>query len=264
VIPALLSLGEIAAAPAREPLVGEAWLPDLQLAAAREVPGSARGFYVAAYGGHNAQSHNHNDVGNFVVYADGRPVLVDVGVEVYTAKTFSARRYEIWTMQSSYHNLPTINGVQQKDGAVFRARDVRHAASPTRASLSMDLAAAYPADAAVDRYERSVALDRRARTVSLDERYSLREWKAPLRLNFMTPLRVDASRPGEIRLRADSGSASFVVRYDAARFDAASEEIPIADARLRPVWGSRLARIVLVSKDRALSGEHRLTIGYAP
>ena len=54
------------------------------------------------------------------------------------------------------------------------------------------------------------------------------------------------------------------MRYDAARFAAASEEIPIADARLRPVWGSRLARIVLVSKDKSLRGEHRLTIGYAP
>ena len=58
--------------------------------------------------------------------------------------------------------------------------------------------------------------------------------------------------------------AAFVIRYDAARFDATTEEIPIADARLRPVWGTRLARIVLVAKDRALRGEHHLTIGYAP
>jgi hypothetical protein len=264
ILPALLSAEEVAKATPREPLLADVWLPDLQLMAARSAGGSADGLYLSAFGGHNAQSHNHNDVGNFVVYADGRPVLVDVGVETYTAKTFSARRYEIWTMQSAYHNLPTINGVQQKEGAAFRARDVRHEASANAARLSMDLAAAYPTEAAVDRYERTVALDRRARTVSLDERYALREWKAPLRLNLMTPLHPDVSRPGEIRLRADSGGAAFVIRYDAARFDATSEEIPIADARLRPVWGTRLARVVLISKDRALRGEHRLTIGYAP
>ena len=264
ILPALLGAEEVSKATPREPLLADVWLPDLQLMAARSTGGSADGLYLSAFGGHNAQSHNHNDVGNFVVYADGKPVLVDVGVETYTAKTFSPRRYEIWTMQSAYHNLPTINGVMQKDGATYRARDVRRDASASSARLSMDIAAAYPAEAAVDRYERTVALDRRARTVTLDERYVLREWKAPLRLNLMTPLHPDVSRQGEVRLRADSGGAAFVIRYDAARFDATTEEIPIADARLRPVWGSRLARVVLVSKDRALRGEHRLTIGYSP
>jgi hypothetical protein len=264
ILPALLSTAEVANAAPREPLLADVWLPDLQFMAARSTPGRADGLYLSAFGGHNAQSHNHNDVGNFVVYADGRPVLVDVGVETYTAKTFGPRRYEIWTMQSAYHNLPTINGAQQKDGAAFRARDVRHTASPTHASLTLDLAPAYPAEAAVERWERTVALDRRARIVSLDERYALRAWKAPHRLHFMTPLRPDVSMPGEVRLRADSAGASFVIRYDAARFEATAEEIPIADARLLPTWGPRLARVVLVSKDRALRGEHKLTIGYAP
>ena len=100
--------------------------------------------------------------------------------------------------------------------------------------------------------------------MSLDERYALREWKAPLRLNFMTPLRVDVSPPGEVRLRADSANVSFVVRYDAARFDATTEEIPIADARLLPIWGSRIARVVLASRDKALSGEHISPSANAP
>ena len=39
-----------------------------------ERTGTADGFYFAAQGGHNAESHNHNDVGNFVVYANGKPV----------------------------------------------------------------------------------------------------------------------------------------------------------------------------------------------
>ena len=124
ILPALLSTDDLSKATPREPLLADVWLPDLQLMAARSAPGTGDGLYLSTFGGHNAQSHNHNDVGNFVVYADGKPVLVDVGVEVYTAKTFSARRYEIWTMQSAYHNLPTINGVQQKEGPAFRARDV--------------------------------------------------------------------------------------------------------------------------------------------
>jgi hypothetical protein len=264
ILPALLSTAQVVAAPPKEPLLADVWLPDLQFMAARSTPGSADGLYLSAFGGHNAQSHNHNDVGSLVVYADGRPVLIDVGVETYTAKTFGSRRYEIWTMQSAYHNLPTINGVMQKEGAAFRARDVRYTSASSATTIAMDLAAAYPAEAAVNRYDRTVTLNRASRAVTLSERYELREWKVPLRLNLMTPLRPDVSTPGEVRLRPDSAGASFIVRYDAARFDARTEEIPIADARLLPTWGPRLARVVLVSKDRALSGEHRLTIGYAP
>ncbi len=88
--------------------------------------GSARGLTVAAKGGHNDESHNHNDVGEFVVYCDGKPLLIDAGVETYSRKTFSPQRYEIWTMQSAYHNLPTIDGVQQAPGAAFAARDVTY------------------------------------------------------------------------------------------------------------------------------------------
>ena len=86
----------------KEPLARDVWFPGLQVMAARSFEGSTKGLYLAAKGGHNDESHNHNDVGNFIVYADGEPVLIDVGVETYTAKTFSGRRYEIWTMQSAY------------------------------------------------------------------------------------------------------------------------------------------------------------------
>src|SRR5258707_3435400 len=75
VIRAVLLASEIAGAKAAEPLPGQVWLPDLQLMAARMAPETPRGLYVSAWGGHNGQSHNHNDVGNFVVFSDGRPVL---------------------------------------------------------------------------------------------------------------------------------------------------------------------------------------------
>ena len=100
------------------------WLPGIQIMAARVREGSADGLYLAAQGGHNAESHNHNDVGNFIVYANGEPAIIDVGVETYTAKTFSPQRYDIWTMQSAYHNLPTVNGVMQGAGREFEARNV--------------------------------------------------------------------------------------------------------------------------------------------
>ena len=263
VIPNLLVTASAAAASPVDPLHAQVWLPDLQLMAARATPNSARGFYLSALGAHNGQSHNHNDVGNFIVFADGRPVLVDVGVETYSAKTFSPRRYEIWTMQSAYHNLPTINGVMQKEGAQHRAEQVRFEPFADGVRFSLDIAAAYPADAAVTSWMRTLTLERSTNQVTLDERYALGRSIAPAQLNFVTPLTVDVTRRGEVQLRDTTSDRHFVLRYDAGKFSATTEEIRIDDARLGPVWGDQLARIVLTRTGQPLRDAHRVVLRYA-
>jgi len=77
--------------------------------------------YTAFKGGHNNESHNHNDVGSFIVYFDEEPWLIDVGVGTYTRDTFNENRYKIWTMQSSWHNLPEIGGKTQHNGGEYKA-----------------------------------------------------------------------------------------------------------------------------------------------
>ena len=182
---------EIRKAEARDPLVREAWLDGIQVATARRRAGTTEGFYFAALGGHNAESHNHNDVGNFVVYLNGNPVLIDVGVENYTAKTFSSKRYEIWTMQSAFHNLPTINGVMQAAGRQYEAREVGFHADDASAEFSADLAAAYPKEAGVEKWRRSVRLDRAANAVLVTDRFALRG-AGKIEMNLMTPCTVRA------------------------------------------------------------------------
>ncbi|HLB82978.1 MAG TPA: heparinase II/III family protein [Gemmatimonadales bacterium] len=255
ILPALLVASEIASAHTSEPLLGSVWLADLQLMAARSAANSGVGLYVAAWGGHNAQSHNHNDVGNFIVYGDGTPVLIDVGVETYSAKTFSAQRYEIWTMQSAYHNLPTINGIMQGAGREFQAKDVSFGETANRVTFSADIASAYPTEAAVRRWQRRVTLDRKASVVELEDRYELKEWKEPVRLNLMTSLRMDTSSPGEVRV-----GDRYVIAYDARTLSAAAEEIPLSDEHLRSVWGDRVARLVLTTHGTALQGGYRVVL----
>jgi hypothetical protein len=267
VLPALLQAKDLAATRPVEPLDGEVWLPDLQLMAARERPGSSEGLYVAAWGGHNAQSHNHNDVGNVIVYADGQPVLVDVGAPEYTAKTFSSRRYEIWTMQSQWHTLPVINGFDQEDGAEFRARDVVFTPSRDAVRFSLDIAPAYPAEAKVTRWRREVTLDRRRGEVVLFEDYALGEAREPVRLHFVTPLAADVSTRGRVILSrpgrppvSAGGEAGHVLAYDPKRFTATVEEQAVDDSRLQPIWGDRLFRIILAGRESALRGAHHIVL----
>ncbi len=106
----LYTLPEIEQAPL-EKTDSTAFYPNLQIAVLR------RGnFYLAVKGGHNRESHNHNDLGSFILYRGTVPVLIDAGVGVYSRDTFSENRYKLWTMQSSYHNTPEIDGMMQLPG----------------------------------------------------------------------------------------------------------------------------------------------------
>ncbi|MCE5342043.1 MAG: heparinase II/III-family protein [Eubacteriales bacterium] len=116
----------------------------------------ARGyFYAALKGGHNGESHNHNDVGSCILFYRGEPCVVDAGNMVYTAKTFSSERYTLWNTRAAYHNIPLINGVEQREGVNYRATNVTWGEN----GASMDLQEAYPAEAGLIRYTRGLTMD---------------------------------------------------------------------------------------------------------
>jgi hypothetical protein len=264
-LPALFQGAEIRKAEARDPLVREAWLDGIQVAAARRRAGTTEGFYFATLGGHNAESHNHNDVGNFVVYLNGNPVLIDVGVENYTAKTFSSKRYEIWTMQSAFHNLPTINGVMQAAGRQYEARDAGFHADDASAEFSADLAAAYPNPAGVEKWRRSVRLDRAANAILVTDRYALRGASGKIEMSLMTPCTVRPDGARAVILSGGMlGKASVRIAVEAAAAPAwSTEEIAITDSRLRGSWGNRLYRTVVGWPSLPATGELKFAITQA-
>jgi hypothetical protein len=71
---------------------------------------------VALKAGHNAENHNHNDVGTFVVHADGETYLCDPGRGLYSRQYFSATRYDNVFANSFGHSLPVIGGELQAHG----------------------------------------------------------------------------------------------------------------------------------------------------
>jgi hypothetical protein len=212
--------------------------------AARCRDDSQEGLYLAAQGGNNGESHNHNDVGNFIVYADGQPAIIDVGVGTYTAKTFGPHRYEIWTMQSAYHNCPTIDNVMQSAGREFAASDVQYHADNVSAEFRLNLAAAYPAAAHVEHWNRTLRLNRAKDELELLDDYALRQSAKIITLTLMTPCAASVAAPGELTLTMPSGKP-VRIHYDSASLTPAIEEIRLEDARLRASWGDRLFRILL-------------------
>ncbi|UKJ07445.1 heparinase II/III domain-containing protein [Solitalea lacus] len=242
----------------KAPFPQESWLPNLQVLALRSKKGASKGLFFAAQGGHNNESHNHNDVGNFVLYVDGKPAIVDAGVGTYTAKTFSDERYTLWNMQSQWHNCPTINGVMQKEGKMFKATEVHFQSTSFQKTLSMDIASAYPSDAEVNKYQRSFIFEPSKHKLELKEVYSMKTVKAPLQLHFMTCLATSSSKNGELILVDSNGKAKLKLKYNPGVFNLKEDSKELDDPRLSKVWGSQLKRITLEVKHQNRSGNHSI------
>lgn len=70
----------------------------------------------ASRGGSNRESHNHNDVGSFILSIDNEQVLIDMGGRPYTRQYFEQdTRYTYLETSSRGHNVPIINGQYQKN-----------------------------------------------------------------------------------------------------------------------------------------------------
>ncbi len=126
----------------------------------RPGPGSTARLAAAMKGGHNAEHHNHNDVGSFTVAtAFGTPIL-DVGAEVYTNRTFSPRRYDSPILNSYGHPVPLVAGKLQATGAAARATVLRADFTPETDTFALDLAPAYQVPD-LRRLERTFVFSRR-------------------------------------------------------------------------------------------------------
>lgn len=210
--------------------------------------------FFAAKGGYNDESHNHNDAGTFSLWVNNTPVIIDAGVGTYTKQTFSSERYSIWTMQSNYHNLPMINGVPQKYGRKFKAND----AKASKNSFSVEIASAYPDEAAVESWVRSYKFSKNSLTISDDFRLS--ESKSPNVINFMTWGDVDIQNNGIVFITIDGVKAKL--NYDSDLFELKKETVEISDKRLSDVWGNKIYRLSFTSKANNLSGHYSFKIGF--
>jgi hypothetical protein len=249
-------INEIRTAVAKEALVSDFWFPDTEIAGARDKEGNFSGFFFGAKGGFNAESHNHNDVGSFLMYYDGKPCLIDLGREEYVSKTFGSRRYEIWTMQSGYHNLPVINGIDQMQGANFKAKNTSFIATPKSASFSTEIAGAYPEEAKVKSWIRSYTLNRGKNFVMTDKFELSAKGTGVTSSNLITYCKVTEMKAGLIKLEGDG----FVINmtYNPKTVTPKTEFIEVKDRSLRRYWPNGVTRIRFEFINTGLKGSNTM------
>jgi hypothetical protein len=259
----------------KSPEPASEWMPDLQVWTGRSGGLAASGsvsarsgvadmgstppgaLFLAVQGGNNGESHNHNDVGNFIVYVGAQPVIVDAGVGTYTAKTFSRDRYTLWNMQSQWHNCPVINGQQQMDGSQYRAGDLLLTNKKKEEQLSMDVSRAYPETSKVAFWKRTYTLEKDKPVIDLDEHYELTAWIAPSSINFLTSCTILKPTQGEVDFVDKGGKTLLTMTFDPAVLDVQAEEKKMDDDRLKSNWGDHLLRISCIIKNKELKGNYR-------
>ncbi len=201
--------------------------------------------FLAIKAGDNNDSHNHNDTGSFIVYKNGQPMLIDIGVESYTKKTFSPKRYEIWTMQSAYHNLPTVNGIMQKDGENYQAKNVHYQFENSFCEMEMDIADCYPSEANLLFYKRHAVFQKEQEIMIQDSfafhgENDFKKNTSSVQLSFIT-----YEKP---ILMSSRGNACFAIgKLGTLTIENGThiktEAIPITDPRLSATWKHEIYRI---------------------
>lgn len=193
-------------------------------------PEEPQGMAVAFKGGHNNEHHNHNDVGSYVVSVGGKLVLLDPGRETYTARTFSAQRYDSKLLSSYGHPVPVIGGKLQSVGAAAKGvvTDKTFAFSQDRVTIDFKSCYAVPH---LTKLLRSFTYDRTGRFSVADRA----EFSEPTTFESALITHGKWEDLGGGRLRISRDGASVIVQIDAAGepYEVTALEI-VEDAPIKP------------------------------
>jgi hypothetical protein len=190
---------------------------------------------AALKGGHNAEHHNHHDVGSYVVVVGDRPVLLDPGAEVYTARTFSRRRYESKVLNSFGHPVPQVAGKGQRGGRAAQARVLRKEFTDRTETLVLDLRSAYDVPA-LKKLQRTFVYSRDGAgslTVTDEVAFgspqafetaliTLGRWKKAGPRSLIVQDGKEA-----VRVEIDTGGADFEIQSAEIREDVRTKSLPV-------------------------------------
>ncbi len=217
----------------------EKWKPEkhfyyseMQWLISRANPDDENSLMLAVKGGHNAENHNQNDVGNFIVHYCGESLIVDLGAGTYTRDYFSSRRYEILVNSSWGHNVPLVNGYQQPPGKQYFAQVLGYNLSDTEDVLELDLSKAYPNDAKIKTLKRRASLHRDGKLgwVEIDDQIQLEDDRGNVKLPIYVAGKVISEDPATFRIVGQK--AEIRVQYQPQSTKPIVEKVESDDKRI--------------------------------
>ena len=193
-------------------------------------------------GGHNAEPHNHNDLGHFILHGGGENILCDPGSGEYTQAYFAPGRERIWQIGSQGHSVPVIEGTHQQSGRQAEAKmlHIKHL-SPLGIEAEFDLTSAYPEAPTLTRYIRHLCWNcppgASEAVLLLEDHY---QWRQPFGIqrgeymnekmrvieHFISRIKPVMHEAG---VQWEGNNAVMIMHYDAELWDAQIEVIETVD-----------------------------------
>ena len=172
------------------------FLPDAQWLVVRRAP-----FAFAALFGNNGVSHNHNDVGSFLLVDGDEEGPMDLGSGEYTRQYFSSERYTIFCNGAQGHSVPIVGGSFQKAGSQYRASDVSMAEADGEIVFSGDIAGAYGLDT-LSSLRRTFRVRPAAGAATVTDEFAFSGAPLSVTERFVGYAKAEFIAPGEVRFGA--------------------------------------------------------------
>lgn len=213
----------------RETREGSYYLEQLQWTVTRHYSDNRTMIAFSAKGGHNAEPHNHNDLGHFILHIGGESLLADLGAGVYDKRYFGPNRYESVYASSAGHSVPVIEGFTQGAGRGYAAKVLGWSHHGMQTDFHLDLTRAYDWDGLTGFTRRFVWTGgdgMESAILELQDRFRFREIPSRLEEVFIS-LHKPVLEAGRIEWKGKHGSV--VMYYEQDDFYAESEAV-FADA----------------------------------
>jgi hypothetical protein len=199
------------------------WFEQSSLLICRPAPATTSRFSATLLGGNNGVNHNHNDLGTFTVVLDGRTLVLDPGLETYSYRTFSEKRYDSQLLNSYGHPVPRVAGRLQEAGPEWRTRVLSKEFTADTDRMVLDLRGAYDVPG-LRKLQREFLYDRRgAGSLTITDRVEFVE-PAAFESALITLGKVTVEGA---RIRLDDGKAAITaeVTVEGATLDVSTDTI---------------------------------------
>jgi hypothetical protein len=248
---------EIIAYKVKQPMLAEYYLKESQIVVARTKQDSNEGFFFGVKGGFNSMYSNQNDAGNFILYVNGKPLIIDLGEANKSSESINNDvNASFWANQSTWHNLPTINGRMENTGANHRATGFQYSSTENEVTVKMNLAYAYELSAGIEDWSRTYIFDRK-KGLEISDKFILSKIEGETYVSFIALSKPKLKQQGVVAFTIEGNDYEFDYRSDI--FSLEINKINSDSNSLLNDWGSDIYRIILKPNSKEKTGTWNYT-----
>lgn len=213
--------------PSRSVIRQNVALPDTQLMSMRS--GS---YFMALMGGASEPGTRHLDIGDICLLYQGKPILIDSGAGP----------------EAMFHSVPTVGGIEQQHTERNPEEGIDNRFDLGYSMLSLGIAHAYPPEAQLVGWQRSLMLGASEDGVRLMDVIEFEQGvEKSVSFRFLTPGKPILQTDGAILL------GDLALKSETP-LDVVIEPVPLLRPHLRQLWGGSFYRLTLTTKQPIAGG----------